>query len=103
MDKLPEDIRQLEEKILRLKEEENERRRPATKNVYAGRSALGLRAAVDLLSAVLVGAAIGYTVDRLADTRPLFLAIFLLFGGAAGVLNVYRLSKDEEIQRQNRE
>ncbi len=52
---------------------------------------IGLRVAVELLSALLVACAIGWGIDRLAGTRPLFLILFLPLGGAAGVLNVWRV------------
>ena len=43
-----------------------------------------------------MGAGIGYVLDKVFDTRPYLFAVFLLFGGAAGFLNVYRMAKDEE-------
>jgi ATP synthase protein I len=33
----------------------------------------------------------GYGLDHLFHTLPLFLVIFILLGGAAGVMNVWRL------------
>ena len=53
--------------------------------------ALGLRVGVELASALAVAVAIGYGLDRWLHTRPLFLAVFVLLGGAAGVMNVWRL------------
>ena len=53
--------------------------------------ALGLRVGVELLSALVVALAIGYGLDRWLHTKPLFLAVFVLLGGAAGVLNVWRV------------
>jgi len=38
-----------------------------------------------------VGAAIGWGLDRLLGTRPILLVVFVLLGGAAGVLNVWRI------------
>ena len=52
---------------------------------------IGLRVGVELVSALIVGLAIGWALDRWLHTRPVFLAIFVLIGGAAGVLNVWRL------------
>ena len=43
-----------------------------------------------MLVATLLGALIGYGLDRLFGTEPWLLVLFLLFGGAAGCLNVYR-------------
>ncbi|MGC8525207.1 MAG: AtpZ/AtpI family protein [Acidibrevibacterium sp.] len=53
--------------------------------------ALGLRVGVELASALAVAVAIGYWLDRWLHTRPLFLAVFVPLGGAAGVMNVWRL------------
>ncbi len=59
--------------------------------VPANALALGLRVGVELASALAVAVAIGYGLDRWLHTRPLFLAAFVLLGGAAGMLNVWRL------------
>ena len=58
-----------------------------------GGSALGvgLRVGVELVSALAVAVAIGWALDHWLHTLPLFLVIFLVLGGAAGVANVWRL------------
>jgi ATP synthase protein I len=35
--------------------------------------------------------AIGWALDRWLGTRPILLAVFVLLGGAAGILNVWRI------------
>jgi ATP synthase protein I len=50
----------------------------------------GLQAGVELVSAELVAGAIGWGLDHWLHTMPLFLVIFILLGGAAGVLNAFR-------------
>ncbi len=59
----------------------------------AGGSALGLglRVGVELVSALVVAEAIGWALDHWLHTLPLFLVIFLVLGGAAGLANVWRL------------
>jgi len=52
---------------------------------------LGLRVGMELVAAMLVGVAIGWGLDRWLGTRPVFLGVFVLIGGAAGVLNVWRI------------
>jgi ATP synthase protein I len=54
---------------------------------------LGLRVGAELVAAVLVGFAIGWGLDHLLHTKPIFMGIFLLIGGAAGMRNVWRLVK----------
>jgi ATP synthase protein I len=39
----------------------------------------------------LVAVAIGYGLSLIFGARPIFLAVFVMLGGAAGVLNVWRL------------
>ncbi len=53
--------------------------------------AIGLRVGVEMVSALVVAVAIGWGLDRLFGTKPILLAVFVLLGGAAGVLNVWRL------------
>ena len=53
--------------------------------------AIGLRVGVELVSALVVAVAIGWGLDRLFGTKPILLAVFVLLGGAAGVLNVWRM------------
>ena len=59
----------------------------------AGASALGmgLRVGAELVSALAVAVAIGWGLDRWLHTLPLFLIVFILLGGVAGILNVWRL------------
>lgn len=52
---------------------------------------IGLRVGVELVAALVVAVAIGWALDRWLGTKPVFLAVFVLLGGAAGVLNVWRM------------
>lgn len=56
-------------------------------------SALALRAGTEMISALIVGVCIGWGLDKWLHTRAIFLIIFALLGGGAGVLNVWRLVK----------
>ena len=58
----------------------------------ADRSALarGLQLSAEFISGVLVGAAIGWVLDRWLGTSPFGMIVFLLLGFAAGVLNLMR-------------
>lgn len=48
------------------------------------------RIGTDLIAALLVGVFIGWFLDDWLGTKPWFLLVFILLGGAAGMLNVYR-------------
>lgn len=52
---------------------------------------IGLRVGVELVSALVVAVAIGYGLDRLFGTLPILTAVFVPLGGAAGIMNVWRL------------
>ncbi len=52
--------------------------------------ARGFRLSTELVAAVLVGAAIGWLIDRGLGIAPWGMIVFLLLGFAAGVLNVMR-------------
>ena len=52
---------------------------------------IGLRVGIELVSALVVAVAIGYGLDTLLGSKPLFIIVFFLLGGAAGVLNVWRV------------
>jgi ATP synthase protein I len=52
--------------------------------------ARGIRLSAEFVAGVLVGAGLGWLIDRLAGTSPWGLILFLLLGFATGVLNVIR-------------
>ena len=53
---------------------------------------LGMRAGAEFVSSVVIGAALGWGLDWLIGTRPLFLIAFFFLGVAAAVWNVIRLT-----------
>jgi len=60
--------------------------RAATASGYAR----GFRLSSELVAGVVVGAGLGWLIDRWLGSSPWGLMIFLLLGFAAGVLNVMR-------------
>ena len=61
----------------------------------APKSALGLafRVGIELVSAVAVGLGIGWLLDFWLDTKPWLMLVFIILGGCAGILNVYRMAQ----------
>ena len=49
------------------------------------------RVGTELLAGLLIGAGFGWTLDALNNTTPLFLIIFFLLGGIAGIYNLWRV------------
>lgn len=45
---------------------------------------------VQLVISVLVGAGLGLALDRWLGTKPWLMLLFIVFGVAAGFLNIYR-------------
>ena len=68
----------------------------ADKDKYAAMS-MGWRMVIELVVSVMVGAAMGYGLDTLFGSLPLFLIVFVLLGFAAGVRTMMRSA--EEMQR----
>ncbi|RME18610.1 MAG: hypothetical protein D6801_01105 [Alphaproteobacteria bacterium] len=52
------------------------------------------RMIVELVTGLLIGFGIGYGLDRLFGTGPLFLVLFVLFGFAAGVNVMLRTARE---------
>ena len=71
------------------KQEASEIKKPGNSGM-----AQGMRIASEFVSAILVGAAIGYAIDWFFDIAPFAMILFLLLGFVAGVLNVMRAAKD---------
>jgi ATP synthase protein I len=51
---------------------------------------IAFRLGTELTVATLIGALLGYGFDHYFNTKPWGLAVGVVFGGAAGSLNVYR-------------
>lgn len=60
---------------------------------------VGFRAGVEVVSALVVGVGLGWFLDRWLGTWPWLFLLFFVLGGAAGILNVYRLFNPRRIQR----
>ena len=86
----PEELRSLGDRIEALRRQESPQAR--TQAPTSGEAAI--RFATELLSAVIVGAAIGWGLDWLFGTRPILTVVFFIIGAGAGILNVNRASKD---------
>src|SRR5947208_2172054 len=56
----------------------------------ASAMARGFRLSSELIAGVVVGAVIGWGLDRLLSTSPFGLIVFFLLGFVAGVVNVVR-------------
>ncbi len=92
---IPENLQALEAKICKMRGAGNNNKNLSSSE-YVTAAGVGVQITADLLAGVLVGAGVGYLLDLVFGSRPIMLTVFLLFGGAAGFLNVYRMVKNEE-------
>lgn len=79
----PDRLKALEEKLQKVKGKEPPPRTNTVKGFSQGEVAW--RMVIELATGILLGTAIGYGLDVLFGTLPIFLVIFSLFGFAAGV------------------
>ena len=56
----------------------------------------------DLIAGVICGLGMGYGLDRWLGTRPVFIAVFLVLGCMAGILNVVRFLRQYEEKQQEK-
>ena len=101
----PDDEAALSARLQRLGKRLDSASRPS-ENVTGPRSAAdasayarGFRMSTELVAGVVVGALIGWLLDRWLGISPWGLIVFLLLGFAAGVLNVMRAAG---VVRENR-
>ncbi len=76
----------LEEKIERV------RRKHEGDADKAGRPLSPTHVSIEFAAGVLVGAGLGYWLDKWLDTQPVFFIICFFLGVAAGALNIYKLA-----------
>ncbi|MHA1524263.1 MAG: AtpZ/AtpI family protein [Alphaproteobacteria bacterium] len=67
----------------------------------AAQLGLAMRLATELVAGFVVGAVIGWYLDKWLGTAPWFLLIFFGLGSAAGVMNVVRTARILQESAQN--
>ena len=72
---------------------------PSTGALPPGSLGIGLRAGVEVVSALIAGVGLGWLLDHWLGTWPWLFLVFFVLGGAAGVLNVYRLFNPRSIRK----
>lgn len=76
----------LKEKIKVFEEKSNlNKKNHSPKNVN-----VGIRVSIDLISTIIVSILIGFGIDKIFSTHPIFFIIFLLLGVITGFYNIIR-------------
>ena len=75
----------------KLQAQREEKARPGRSAIPEGMAAIMGRVATELVAGVVVGAFIGWALDRWLDTSPLFMLVMFFMGAIAGMLNVWRV------------
>jgi ATP synthase protein I len=86
-DDLADRLRRLDERLDRKQETRVERTRVRSDSPGFG---VAMRLSTEFVSAILIGAAIGWAIDRFVGIAPWGMIVFLMLGFCAGVLNVMR-------------
>lgn len=81
----------IDRRLDKLQAQREEKDRPSRSALPEGMAAIMGRVATELVAGVMVGAFIGWALDRWLETSPLFLLVMFFMGAIAGMLNVWRV------------
>ena len=81
----------IDRRMDKLQAQREEKDRPGRSSLPEGMAAIMGRVATELVAGVVVGAFIGWALDRWLDTSPLFMLVMFFMGAIAGMLNVWRV------------
>ena len=84
-------LAEIDRRLDKLQAQREEKDRPDRSALPKGMAAIMGRVATELVAGVVVGALIGWALDRWLDTSPLFLLVMFFMGAIAGMLNVWRV------------
>lgn len=90
-------LKALEERIRKARGED--RPKPPSQEHYS-QAQLAWRMVIELVAGLLIGFGIGYGLDVLFGTRPIFMVLFIFLGLAAGVKTMMRSAREIELKQQ---
>lgn len=79
-------ISELENRKSKLQEKTAKAHMPAEGMALAG------RVATELVAGIVVGSALGWALDKVFDTSPLWLVVLFFLGAIGGMMNVWRIA-----------
>ncbi|PZQ46670.1 MAG: F0F1 ATP synthase subunit I [Rhodovulum sulfidophilum] len=83
----------------RLSKAHEQRKEPERRPSEYEKSSLAWRMVIELVVGMALGVGIGYGLDELFGTRPVFLVIFALLGFGAGVRTMLRTADEVKNHR----
>ena len=72
---------------------EQKLKKPKTNYYKHNGYSIGLKISLDLVSSIIVGALIGYGLDKIFLTKPVFFIIFLVLGIITGFYSLFKTVK----------
>ena len=72
---------------------EQKLKKPKTNYYKNNGYSIGLKISLDLISSIIVGALIGYGLDKIFLTKPVFFIIFLVLGIITGFYSLFKTVK----------
>ena len=72
---------------------EQKLKKPKTNNNKNNGYSIGLKISLDLISSIIVGALIGFGLDKIFSTKPVFFIIFLVLGIITGFYSLFKTMK----------
>ena len=84
-------LAEIDRRLDKLRAQREEKDRPGRSALPEGMAAIMGRAATELVAGVMVGAVIGWALDRWLDTSPPFMLVMFFVGAIVGMLNVWRV------------
>ena len=88
MTESPQNLKELEERISRFK---NQNKKEGMHIILARDYNLAIRTATEFIAPIVVSLCMGYMLDMVSKKAPIFMIVFVFFGLAAGILNIYKL------------
>ena len=86
----PEELRKLGDRL----DAAEQRVTPRSKQAPPTSAGIAFRFSTEMVVALIVGGVLGYGIDWLAGTKPIFMIVFFILGAAAGILNVIRAARE---------
>lgn len=90
----PEDLRKLGKRLDEARQRDKGRKFQSQPTLFG----TAFRFSTELVVALAIGVAMGWGLDWLFGTRPVFIVVMSLFGAVAGIRNVMRAARELNAQ-----